>query len=519
MSRNSSGTYTLPVGNPVVSGTVIEANWANTTNDDIAAALTDSLSRSGKGGMSASLRIIDGTVSVPGVAFGNETGSGAYRAAAGDWYLTVLGSNIARLRASGVDVTGALGVSGAATVGGTLGVTGVATLTANPVLSGGTVNGVPYLNASKELTSGTALTFSGSTLTTPLAKIGTGAAANSARLMINMPSGTAAGIQLFQDSQESWIMESVASSTALRWTSSGVERMRLESGGKLGIATASPYSNLDVGLTGADAVTSLFTTGVSDLNFRAGFSNGVSGSTGTLQARVGLFYLGSGEVATIGMYRGASATDGSLSIRTAGNDRLYVNSAGSVGIGTNSPAYKLDVAGDIGMKTNATYIVGKTSGGNTTRMLGINSSNEVYVGSVDQASGGVNIVTGAANSYANISASGVLSFNSGYGSVAAAYGCRAWVSFNGDTGAIRGSGGVSSISVLSTGSYGVNLTSALPDLNYCISGSGATGASSSVPMLDHSGIISRTTSRCPVATQLYDGTYINRTYINVAIFR
>ena len=58
MSRNSSGTYTLPTGNPVVSGTVIEANWANSTLDDISAALTDSLSRSGKGSMSASLRII-----------------------------------------------------------------------------------------------------------------------------------------------------------------------------------------------------------------------------------------------------------------------------------------------------------------------------------------------------------------------------------------------------------------------------------------------------------------------------
>lgn len=112
MSRNSSGTYTLPTGNPVVSGTVIEANWANSTLDDISAALTDSLSRSGKGSMSASLRIIDGSVSVPGWAFANETGSGAYRSAAGDWYLTVLGNNIARFRASGVDVTGNLGING-----------------------------------------------------------------------------------------------------------------------------------------------------------------------------------------------------------------------------------------------------------------------------------------------------------------------------------------------------------------------------------------------------------------------
>jgi hypothetical protein len=105
MSRNSSGTYTLPAGNPVVSGQLIEASWANSTLNDIATALTDSLSRSGEGSMSAPLRIVDGSAAVPGIAFGSETGSGAYRAAAGDWYLTVLGSGVVRLRSSGVDVT------------------------------------------------------------------------------------------------------------------------------------------------------------------------------------------------------------------------------------------------------------------------------------------------------------------------------------------------------------------------------------------------------------------------------
>ena len=44
--------------------------------------------------------------------------------------------------------------------------TGVATLTANPVLSDGTANGVAYLNGSKVLTTGSALTFDGSTLST-----------------------------------------------------------------------------------------------------------------------------------------------------------------------------------------------------------------------------------------------------------------------------------------------------------------------------------------------------------------
>lgn len=60
-------------------------------------------------------------------------------------------------------------------------------------------------------------------------------------------------------------------------------------------------------------------------------------------------------------------------------------------------------------------------------------------------------------------------FNSGYGSVATAYGCRAWVNFNGTgTVAIRASGNVSSITDNGTGDYTVNFTTAMPDTNYCV---------------------------------------------------
>ena len=64
-------------------------------------------------------------------------------------------------------------------------------------------------------------------------------------------------------------------------------------------------------------------------------------------------------------------------------------------------------------------------------------------------------------------ASGNFLFNSGYGSVAVAYGCRAWVNFNG-TGAvaIRGSGNVTSITDNGTGDYTVNFTTAMPDTNF-----------------------------------------------------
>ena len=60
-----------------------------------------------------------------------------------------------------------------------------------------------------------------------------------------------------------------------------------------------------------------------------------------------------------------------------------------------------------------------------------------------------------------------LLFNSGYGSAATAYGCRAWVNFNGTgTVAIRGSANVSSITDNGTGQYTINMTTAMPDKNY-----------------------------------------------------
>jgi hypothetical protein len=48
MSRNGSGTYTLPAGNPVVTGTTISSTWSNNTLADIATALTGSLAADGQ---------------------------------------------------------------------------------------------------------------------------------------------------------------------------------------------------------------------------------------------------------------------------------------------------------------------------------------------------------------------------------------------------------------------------------------------------------------------------------------
>lgn len=48
MPRNGSGGYSLPAGNPVVTGTTITSTWANTSLSDIATGLTTSLAYDGQ---------------------------------------------------------------------------------------------------------------------------------------------------------------------------------------------------------------------------------------------------------------------------------------------------------------------------------------------------------------------------------------------------------------------------------------------------------------------------------------
>jgi hypothetical protein len=97
MPRDSLGNYSLPAGNPVITGTVITSDWANSTMDDIAAELVNSLDRQGRGGMQAPLRLADGTLTAPGLAWVSDTRSGLLREAAGQWSLVADGQVIMRV--------------------------------------------------------------------------------------------------------------------------------------------------------------------------------------------------------------------------------------------------------------------------------------------------------------------------------------------------------------------------------------------------------------------------------------
>ena len=343
MPRNGSGTYSLPAGNPVVAGTTIEASWANTTLNDVATEMTGSLSRAGSGGMTGPLRLDAGTAGVPALAWSTETTTGLYRAGANDVRLAVATSDVMRWQAAGVSVTGTLGVSAAATfsttlavtgaatlsstlaVTGTTTLTGAATLTANPTLSAGTANGVLYLNGSKVATSGSALTFDG----TDLATTGTSSAT---KLIPTGGSATGNGMYL-------------PATNALAWSNNGVETMRLNASGNLGIGTASPNARLTVQQANntADGIR-LFANG-SDTQLITRYV----ASTDAWQVTASF--------ASTGAYK-------PITWWTSDLERMRLDASGNLGIGTASPLgrFHLCMATDVNALFRDAASVGLSSG-------------------------------------------------------------------------------------------------------------------------------------------------------------
>ena len=175
-------------------------------------------------------------------------------------------------------------------------------------------------------------------------------------------------------------------------------------------------------------------------------------------------------------------TSGSLQLQTNGTTTaVTINTSQNVGIGTSSPSSKLTVGGNPPV---AGAIAGVGASGGISLALSDNVNNSLYVKHVasgvatfgTDAGGQIAFATNGFTEQMRIDSAGLLKFNSGYGSVATAYGCRAWVNFNGTgTVAIRASGNVSSITDNSVGNYTVNFTTAMPDANYAITdGIGAT---------------------------------------------
>ena len=191
-------------------------------------------------------------------------------------------------------------------------IAGTKTLSSNPVLSAGTANGVTYLNGSKVLTSGSALTFNGSDFGVS-ASIATATLASSGAYSVlsftNSGGASTSGLVVVN---ASGIMQTRAATQ--QWTNldASSEYMRLTSTG-LGIGTSSPQS-------GATLTTD-----------RAGFNQ---------------FFMRVGGVNRLSFYADAAiaAIDSQntrMAFYTNAAERMVLDTSGNLGLGVTPSAWSI----------------------------------------------------------------------------------------------------------------------------------------------------------------------------------
>jgi hypothetical protein len=142
------------------------------------------------------------------------------------------------------------------------------------------------------------------------AKVGEGVASNTSKFMVNTLSGTAAGIQLIQDANESWIIQNPASTNVLTFSNSGTERMRITAAGLVGIGTSAPIARLDLGTPGN--TTFLYATNGVDSTFGVSFATNAT---------------------TITNLGGSAA----IAFATGAAERMRITDTGNVGVATAAP--------------------------------------------------------------------------------------------------------------------------------------------------------------------------------------
>jgi len=172
MSRNGSGTYSLPAGNPVVTGTTIASTWANNTMNDLASAMTDSVAADGQTAMTGNLNLNSNKiVNLATPTLSTDAVTKAYVDTA-DALSLLKASNlsdvanattsrtnlVAAKSGANSDITSLTGLTTPLTVA--QGGIGAATLTANNVLLG---NGTSALQVVAPSTAGNVLTSNGTT--------------------------------------------------------------------------------------------------------------------------------------------------------------------------------------------------------------------------------------------------------------------------------------------------------------------------------------------------------------------
>jgi hypothetical protein len=211
-------------------------------------------------------------------------------------------------------------------VAGTLTSTGTSSFSANPTFSGGTANGVAYLNGSKVVTSGSALTFDGSRLTTTSLTIADGANGN-ARFGSDSAYNITGGVD------NGGFRFNLPSGVDYQFRINSSEQMRLTSTG-LGIGTSSPNGKVHSysGSSGA--------TPSGNANQLIAESSGNAGLTiASGASSVGnIFFADSGDNAD-GFIQYSQSTRG-FSFGTATATKMTLDASGNLGLGVTPSAWR-----------------------------------------------------------------------------------------------------------------------------------------------------------------------------------
>jgi hypothetical protein len=155
----------------------------------------------------------------------------------------------------------------------------------------------------------------------------------------------------------------------IAFTEGGVEAMRIDSSGNVGIGTTSPGSNLDVrGLVsfartsaGAAIQVANFQNLSSDTNSAVEIVfNNSTNFNANQQTKIGVVRTNSPIAGSTAMYFATQAN----------GEAMRIDSSGNVGIGTTSPADKLSVSGGGITVTNGNVVV---TDGTTSFQMGVNN--------------------------------------------------------------------------------------------------------------------------------------------------